>query len=527
MSLLMEALRKAETIKKQKAELDSEEGGPVMPVRHPSPGVPEKEETEFSAPKLSDNHPLVIDEFEEVPEPGYEETPIMPEAAEILADDSEITAPENLSLIPPQVSRQEMGEDPAALNSSLKSQRAEPDSAIEPSPIPTATTPVVDIGPKNFAEDSRQTAQAVFLAKSRHKSKIFRRKLLGYSILLLLGIGSAVGFLYLSAKNPAMDFKSIPIIDTPPPLPEPTQSQPTEISVAASPSKEKDIITGSQDATTGRSGSSLFMGSELKSPLPDMNGQSRISPDTVIPTAVADTNENLPITDLPVESFIDPKPLHISELEAASPPSILISKRAVIPQSDTLLSSANGFFELGQYQKSRSSYQQILQDDPEHRGALLGLAALARRGQDPALARDLYLRILTRDPSDPLAKAGLLSTMAGGDPVRFESELKLLIEIHPDLAPLFFLLGNLYASGQRWNEAQEAYFNAVQLARKNGAKAPDYSFNLAVSLERLSQPDLAARYYREAVHLSEHRSVGFDREALKRRLIELESGVSQ
>ncbi len=527
MSLLMEALRKAETVKKQKAELGSEEGGAVMPVRQASPGVPEKEETEFPAPKLSDNHPLVIDELEEGPESGYEEMPIVLEAAEIPTDDAEITAPEDLSLMPSQVPRQEMREDPAALNPSLNSQVAEPDSAMEPSPVPTETASVVDIGPENFSEDSRQTAQAVFLAKSRHKGQIFRRKLLGYGMLLLLGIGSAAGFLYLSARNPAMDFKSIPIVDTSPPLPESTQSQPAEISVAGPPSKEDDIITGSQDANKSRSGSSLFMGSEVKSSPPYMDGQSRISPETVIPAAVADAIENLPTADLPVASFIEPKPLDVSELAAASPPSILISKRAVIPQSDTLLISANGYFELGQYQKSRSGYQQILQKDPEHRGALLGLAALARRGQDPALARDLYLRILTRDPSDPLAKAGLLSAMAGGDPVRFESELKLLMEIHPNIAPLFFLLGNLYAGGQRWNEAQEAYFNAVQLARKNGAQAPDYSFNLAVSLERLGQPVLAVRYYREAVQLSEQRTVGFDREALKRRLLELEPEVSQ
>ena len=153
---------------------------------------------------------------------------------------------------------------------------------------------------------------------------------------------------------------------------------------------------------------------------------------------------------------------------------------------------------------------------------MLGLAAVALRLQETALARDLYLRLLERDPSDPLAKVGLMTVMPKDDPVRLESELKLLLEVHPNMAPLSFSLGNIYAAGQRWNEAQQAYFNALQAASKaaspQGAVSPDYPFNLAVSLEHLNKPELAIRYYREAQKLATSLPVGFDKEALRQKL---------
>lgn len=526
MSLLMEALRKAEKVKKQKADMGetavqgTEEEGAVVAVPQTPPDASDREEIESPVLELSDNEPLVVEEWEEGPEP-LEETPVVPEQADDPTGDVEIAAPEDMSPMPPPVTRLEMEKGAAA------EPAAKPEPVVAPSPVPNEAAPVVDVGPENFAEDSRQAAQTVFLAKSRRKRQVFRRKLLGYGMLVLLGIGSAVGYLYLSAKNPTMEFKSFPVVNTSPPLPESMQPQPAKMSDPGPPLQGDEMSTENEYADDSGSDAQSPMGAEAQSSPLEMDGATRLLPETVIGPVIVDAMETSPLADLPEASYMEPEPLDVSEMEAASPPPILISRRAVTPQSDTLLTSANSAFELGQYRKSRSGYQQILQADPDHRGALLGLAALARRGQDQALARDLYLRVLTRDPADPLAKAGLLSVMAGGDPVRLESELKLLLEIHPDLAPLFFLLGNLYAAGQRWNEAQEAYFNAVQQAGKNGTPVPDYSFNLGVSLEHLGQPVLAARYYREAVQFSQQRQVGFDREALLRRLSELESGVSQ
>ncbi|MDO9041721.1 MAG: hypothetical protein Q7U64_05160, partial [Desulfocapsaceae bacterium] len=79
-----------------------------------------------------------------------------------------------------------------------------------------------------------------------------------------------------------------------------------------------------------------------------------------------------------------------------------------------------------------------------------------------------------------------------------------------------------------WSEAQQAYFSALQAA-KNAAQNPeavhpDYSFNLAVSLEHLGQLKPAVNYYREALKFAAGQQAGFDVEAVRARLHNLEQG---
>jgi tetratricopeptide (TPR) repeat protein len=193
------------------------------------------------------------------------------------------------------------------------------------------------------------------------------------------------------------------------------------------------------------------------------------------------------------------------------------------------LAAAYEAYQKGDTQLANEKYQQVLRDDPKNRGALLGLAAIATQGHEESSARELYLRLLDQDPGDPLARAGLLNLTPTSDLARQESELKLLLEQHPQSAPLFFSLGSLYASGQRWNEAQQAYFSALQAAKSSAAKtggvSPDYPFNLAVSLEHLGQLKPAVAYYREAIQCAAGVPTGFDVESLEVRLKTLEQGI--
>jgi tetratricopeptide (TPR) repeat protein len=225
---------------------------------------------------------------------------------------------------------------------------------------------------------------------------------------------------------------------------------------------------------------------------------------------------------MPEAIRLEPAPLAPGGI-SPDPPAIRISRRTATPKDDNLLGTANEAFHRGEAGKAREGYRKLLQTEPNHRGALLGLAGLAVQEGAAAEARDLYLRLLAIDPADALAKAGLLSVVTGNDPARLESELKLLLAIHPDLAPLFFLLGNLHAENRRWNEAQQAYFQAVQAMPKAGPPIPDYLFNLAVSLEHLGQRAIALRYYHQALDLTEGHRAGFDRAALLQRILDLEA----
>jgi tetratricopeptide (TPR) repeat protein len=168
-------------------------------------------------------------------------------------------------------------------------------------------------------------------------------------------------------------------------------------------------------------------------------------------------------------------------------------------------------------------YQQLLDVRPNNRDALLGLALIHQRQDDSVRARELYARLLQLNPRDALAQTGLLQTMRITDPAEHESALKMLISRYPDVAQLTLALGNLYASQQRWSEAQGAYYNALLIASRGaGPVNPDYAFNLAVSLDQLGKPAAALDYYRQAQAMARDVTPGFDPQQLTSRLAHLE-----
>jgi tetratricopeptide (TPR) repeat protein len=175
-------------------------------------------------------------------------------------------------------------------------------------------------------------------------------------------------------------------------------------------------------------------------------------------------------------------------------------------------------YQAGRYPVARSEYQTALREEPGNRDALLGLAALDMREQRYESADAIYRQLLRVDPRDPYAHAGLLALRGQGiDPLTAESRLKTLIAGEPDAGVLHFTLGNQYAQQGRWGEAQQAYFKAVVAEPENA----DYAYNLAVSLEHLRQVGPALDHYRRAIALSENRKASFDRDAAQLRVQQL------
>jgi len=166
---------------------------------------------------------------------------------------------------------------------------------------------------------------------------------------------------------------------------------------------------------------------------------------------------------------------------------------------------------------ARHDYEQALRSDPNNLDALLALGAIAQRQGRPADAERYQQRALEADPRDAGAQAAALGGSGGGDLMATESRLKSLLAAQPESAQLNFALGNLYARQTRWNEAQQLYFNAVAGDTDN----PDYLFNLAVSLDQLRQPKLAAQHYRLALEAAERRPAAFERERVNKRLNQL------
>ena len=183
-------------------------------------------------------------------------------------------------------------------------------------------------------------------------------------------------------------------------------------------------------------------------------------------------------------------------------------------QPDAHVQRAYAYLQSNALDQAQHEYAAALRSDPNNVDALMGLAAIAQRQGHRAEAERYQQRALEADPRDAGAQAAALSSK---DPMTAESRLKSLLAAQPESAPLNFALGNLYAGQNRWNEAQQCYFDAVAGDIDN----PDYLFNLAVSLDQLRQSKLAAQHYRRALEAGENRPGVFDRERATRRLNQL------
>ncbi len=237
---------------------------------------------------------------------------------------------------------------------------------------------------------------------------------------------------------------------------------------------------------------------------PPMRAAPRITSQTDMP-APAPASPRVRVVTPPSERAIA-APIEVRRNEGA---------RAVSPA----LANAYQAFQSGDAGAARSQYQRVLQLEPDNRDALLGMAAIAlRRGQADE-AGSFYARLLELNPSDAEAVAGMASVQSG-DPAQAESRLKGVLAASPDTGAALYALGNLYAQQARWPEAQQSYFRAFGSAPTNAA----YAFNLAVSLDKLDQKKLALDYYRRALQLSPQGASGsdIDRATVSARIGQLE-----
>jgi len=291
-----------------------------------------------------------------------------------------------------------------------------------------------------------------------------------------------------------------------------------------------DVVTG--DVTTAP----LVAGTLIESPslqitaVPEASRSvATLQPETIVdevpqPEAVTTTSGDTPAAI--IESEIVDQPVASIGVQSAAlvEPTNLISfrKQESVPTIDPNVDRAYAAYRQGSFDQAEMLYRQTLAVDPRQRDALLGLANITARNGNSTEALDLYSRLLARNPSDPIARAGLMELLPAGSPSEQEAELKRLINDHPDVAALSYAYGNFLAFNQRWPEAQQAYFRALQLAKSNavlyGLVNPDYAFNLAVSLEHLNQSEPAQNYYREALNYSENHPAGFDLTAVRSRL---------
>ncbi|MHB9103148.1 MAG: tetratricopeptide repeat protein, partial [Sulfuricella sp.] len=196
-------------------------------------------------------------------------------------------------------------------------------------------------------------------------------------------------------------------------------------------------------------------------------------------------------------------------------PAIRIRQSAATSQLNPTLGKAYQSFRSGDTGTAQQLYHKILQQEPNNRDALLGMAAIALKHKQAGQAAAYYGKLLELDPADPEALAALIGLQGQTDPTQSESRLKKALAQNPQADVIYFALGNLYAQQSRWAEAQQSYFRAYSSTPGNA----DYAFNLAVSLDHLNQGKLALDYYQRA--LAQPGPANFDKSSVQTRIQEL------
>jgi len=190
-----------------------------------------------------------------------------------------------------------------------------------------------------------------------------------------------------------------------------------------------------------------------------------------------------------------------------------ITSNSQYQQTDIWLREAYAAYGIGDNQLALSLYNKVLEVDSANRNALLARAAIHMQdGKIDAAIRD-YQALLLANPKDSLAMSSLLA-VGSFSPQETESQLKLMIRETPDSPYLNFALANAYGAQKRWQEAQPHYFTALQ----NNPSDPNYAYNLAVSLEHISQPSSAITYYQRALDNFTNGLATFNRDVVNQRL---------
>lgn len=532
MSLLMQALKKAETAKQKQGDQNS---GPDLtdPVNSAATSTPSSQ---------LESIPLTLQPQEPSPEEQKE-------AAVVAAETNSITtsALEYFSTAQPEPKEPTKAEQQAAL---------EADSGLSPKPPKTSSAPIEEAPPQSapavarakeiatgggthgklkIGLDEKQSAaieakkklaarnaaKSVFDAKQKTPNR--RAIVIGLLGLLILSAVGAYGYISIIGigHTPLTNIVAVAAAPVAPGDTAP-MNDPVADPLALAAETKTETLPELQDTAGSTNVTAESAPAITPASMTAMPGTTTVA---VIPqnrNAIANTPPAMsaapvtPATVAAVRQLPSAQP-QLSTMAAQSD-AIQIRRTNASLQLNPTLSSAYQAYTAGDLNSANSQYQKVLQQEPNNRDAMLGIAAIAiNRGQN-AQAGSFYNRLLELDPNDAEAAAGIAS-LDQNDPSRAESRLKKILAKNPNSGSTLFALGNVYAEQERWSEAQQYYFRAFGAASANA----DYAYNLAISLDKLDQPRLALEYYQRALQLAQKNGGNLDKAIVINRIQALQS----
>lgn len=510
MSLLMDALRKAEADKKQGSSDDSSKSALTSDSGQAPPASPDDSDSDVHASLAAtvDLRRAMRDIPPPPPEPSAELT-LEPLAYTALLDEEPESTPEPVSTdVAPASNR----------TSTLPSMRgaAQPaeddfdDSPAHPGGGPSAADPLDALMAEPVSSRESGITETVASAAT-----VFEAGTSGPSrrVLLWGGVGAAAiaalligaGFYYFHQAPATLPLPS-PSVAANVEKPLPRELPVVTVSGALAPAPEIDsepLVRIEPENITPAMGDDVAArvdepeSSPAPPPAPAVNTPLPAVAVRAEPASAA-TEAEPPVTNTPAALVPSMAGLSLGQLR--------IARSGSGASVEPLVNTAYDAYIRGDYAAAASAYATVLEQQPQRRDALLGMAALKLRDGDVAAAHRMYREVLRRDPGNATAQAALFSLESGAADDVSEAKLKLLLDEGVDGGYIYFSLGNLYARKQRWPDAQQAYFEALRYHPTN----PDYNYNLAVSLDRIGQRDAAARYYAAAVDLADTERGGFD-----------------
>ncbi len=349
------------------------------------------------------------------------------------------------------------------------------------------------------------STQATYASRVKHYS-------LFSSLVILVLVGTAALYYYLLPPIQVTPAPSV-AIEAPPAVPAPAKE--TQPSVPPLPVAAPATTQPSQAALAETEAVSPSV--EQGTSQPQRGTTLPATEEQPFPEATREAGSDRPIETAtisePASEQIRPAEPY-SQPITVPPSAIKISRGRATRRWNVDLTQAYRAYRAGDYVAARRGYEAVLRVQPEQRDALLGLAAIESRVGRIERAHRIYAQVLRRNPRDPVASSALfnLHNLAGGDVV--ESQLKLLLDQYRDSPSLHFSLGNFYARRSRWPEAQQAYFSAFSADKDN----PEYAYNLAVSLDQLGKTNAALPYYQEALILSAGRASSLSQGEVRARI---------
>lgn len=256
---------------------------------------------------------------------------------------------------------------------------------------------------------------------------------------------------------------------------------------------------------------------------------SNTSPSATSATGATSSKGIDPLALMPTRLRVtdDRKRLRDPAASVEGTPSVAVRSNRSQRQIWTWLSEAQTHLRAGASARAYELYEKIVEQSPDQVEAVLGQGACALLENDLPQAARYYRHAVELAPDNSLAKAMLLGLTAAivdddGGSEAIPSLLDLITR-QPESSPLYFVLGNLYARKQRWDDAAEAYRNGLRLTPEDAS----FNYNLAVVEDQRGRPDLAISYYRRSLREDLRQPRLFDVERARARLAQLVTASTQ